>query len=42
MSDQIPYSGNLDEMFGTLEFIVVQALADAVEKQCYNQRSYAG
>ena len=37
MSDQIPYSGNLDEMFGPLGFIDVQALADAVEKQRYNQ-----
>lgn len=36
MSGQIPYSINLDEMLGPLEFIDVQALADAFEKQWYN------
>ena len=37
MSDQSPYSINLDESFGSLEFIDVGALADAVEEQWFNQ-----
>lgn len=37
MSEQSPYSINLDEAFGPLEFIDVQALAGAVEEQWYNQ-----
>jgi hypothetical protein len=37
VSDQTPYSLNLDEMFGPLEFIDVQALVEAVEEQWYNQ-----
>lgn len=37
MSDQTPYSINLDEVFGPLEFIDVQALADKVEDQWFNQ-----
>lgn len=37
MSDQSPYSINLDEAFGPLEFIDVQALADSTEDQWYNQ-----
>ena len=37
MSDQSPYSINLDEAFGPLEFIDVQALADSVEEQWHNQ-----
>lgn len=36
-SDQSPYSINLDEAFGPLEFMDVQALADQVEEQWYNQ-----
>ena len=40
MSGQIPYSTNLDEMLGPLEFIDVQALADAFEKQWYNRTLY--
>jgi mannose-6-phosphate isomerase-like protein (cupin superfamily) len=37
LSDQSPYSINLDEAFGSLEFIDVGALADAVEEQWFNQ-----
>ncbi len=37
MSDQSPYSIDLDESFGSLEFIDVGALADAVEEQWFNQ-----
>jgi mannose-6-phosphate isomerase-like protein (cupin superfamily) len=37
LSDQSPYSINLDESFGSLEFIDVGALADAVEEQWFNQ-----
>ena len=36
-SDQSPYSINLDEAFGPLRFIDVQALADSVEEQWHNQ-----
>lgn len=37
MGDQAPYSINLDTRFGSLEFIDVQALADAVTDQWSNQ-----
>jgi mannose-6-phosphate isomerase-like protein (cupin superfamily) len=37
LSDQSPYSIDLDESFGSLEFIDVGALADAVEEQWFNQ-----
>jgi mannose-6-phosphate isomerase-like protein (cupin superfamily) len=37
LSDQSPYSINLDESFGSMEFIDVGALADAVEEQWFNQ-----
>lgn len=36
-SDQSPYSIHLDEAFGPLRFIDVQALADSVEEQWHNQ-----
>lgn len=37
MSDRLDYSINLDEAFGPLEFIDVQAFAEQVEEQWYNQ-----
>lgn len=37
MSDRQDYSINLDEAFGPLRFIDVQALADAVEERWFNQ-----
>lgn len=37
MSDPSPYSINLDEAFEPLELVDVQALADAVEDQWFNQ-----
>lgn len=37
MSDQSPYSINLDEAFGPLKFIDVRELAGSVEEQWYNQ-----
>lgn len=37
MSDQSPYSINLDEAFGPLKFIDVKSFADSVEKQWFNQ-----
>ena len=37
MSNEGPYSINLDEAFYFLEFINVQALADAVEDEWHNQ-----
>ena len=37
MSDQTPYSINLDEAFGPLKFIDVQEFADSVEEEWFNQ-----
>ncbi len=37
MSEGAPYSINLEEAFGPLQFIDVSALAEAVEDQWYNQ-----
>jgi mannose-6-phosphate isomerase-like protein (cupin superfamily) len=37
LSEQSPYSINLDEAFGPLEFIDVQSLADSTEDRWYNQ-----
>lgn len=37
MSEEQPYSINLDELFGPLEFIDVQRLSESVEEQWYNQ-----
>lgn len=37
MSDQSPYSINLDEAFGALKFIDVRELAESVEEQWFNQ-----
>ncbi len=37
MRDQSPYSINLNEAFGPLEFIDVSALAEAVEEPWFNQ-----
>lgn len=37
MSDQSPYSINLDEAFGPLKFIDVSEFADSVEDEWFNQ-----
>jgi mannose-6-phosphate isomerase-like protein (cupin superfamily) len=37
LSDQSPYSINLDEKFGPLELMDVQTLADQVKEQWHNQ-----
>ncbi len=37
MSEEASYSINLEEAFGPLQFIDIQALAEAVEEQWYNQ-----
>ncbi len=37
MSEQHPYSINLDEAFGPLRLIDVQVLADSVDERWYNQ-----